>query len=110
MKIQGWMGMAALLPALLSTTAASAEAESELTQPRWRQEQYRIVPRSVCYNYRRGSIEYRRCRVEAKQRFRQRCQEYGDKVENTQYPYNLDDQRKQRMYCTAARSFNPLSL
>ncbi|WP_426417243.1 hypothetical protein [Aestuariirhabdus sp. LZHN29] len=110
MTIHGWMAVATLFIGPHALPCYGTDTDSTRVAPRWQQKEYRILPHSVCYNYRVGSIDYRRCRVLAKQQFKQRCRSYGDKVKNTQYPYNAAYQRKQQMYCTAARTFNPLNL
>lgn len=65
----------------------------------------RIDDRSVCANYRRGSIEYRECRKGAKQYFHEECRAWRARYDNDRKP-NSD--RMKIRYCSAATNFNPM--
>lgn len=65
----------------------------------------RIDSRSVCANYRRGSIDYRECRKAAKQHFHEQCREWRDQADNDREAWSI---RMQRRYCSAASGFSPM--
>jgi len=61
----------------------------------------RIQARSVCYNYEKGSIDYRGCRRKAKELFDDKCKELRSKYKKTIQPYNKEFQVDMEMYCRA---------
>lgn len=71
----------------------------------WEAVDNRIDGRSVCANYRRGSIEYRECRKGAKQYFHEECRTWRARYNNDRMTHS--DRMKIR-YCSAASSFNPM--
>lgn len=67
----------------------------------------RIVNESVCFNYPEGSIEYRGCRKQARELFREKCDFYKEKYRSTKSPYNEDYKVEKDMFCTAGSTFQP---
>jgi len=66
-----------------------------------------IVNDSVCYNYRKGSIEYRGCRKQARKHFRKKCKFFKEKYRSTQSPYDEEYKIKRDMFCLAGSNFQP---
>lgn len=59
---------------------------------------------SVCYNYPVGSIEYRRCRRQAKAYFKERCRELQQRYRTTKRPYNEEFEIDMKSFCYAERA------
>jgi len=74
----------------------------------WKQQGHNIILDSVCYNYKKGDIVYRRCRSEAKIHFKKQCAIFTRKYKYTKEPYNQEYEKKMDMYCYAARTFRPV--
>lgn len=72
----------------------------------WAINDNRIDGTSVCANYRRGSIEYRECRKGAKVYFREKCREWGRRLEKNR---NEAGEASEQRFCSAGEGFNPLS-
>jgi len=66
-----------------------------------------ILHETVCFDYEPGSIIYRHCREDAKELFRQRCEEFDKKYRETKRPYNKEYQPDRDMYCRSASGFSP---
>lgn len=76
-------------------------SKPEMTyQIKWKEDSGKIVHRSVCYNYKSGSIDFRRCRSEAKKYFKAQCKYYKST------PKDSKDNRLK--FCRAASLFNPI--
>ncbi len=86
---------------------ASAKEEPRV-DIRWRAKGGYIDHRSVCYNYPRLSLMQRRCKRQAKQLFRDKCEYYSARVEEVASPYRRRYQREKRRFCFSARQYNPL--
>jgi len=63
-----------------------------------------IVADSVCYNYPEGSIEYRRCRRQAKDYFKKKCKELKRRYRTTKRPYNQEVKIDMDSFCRAERA------
>ena len=59
--------------------------------PKYEIKNNEIIPRTVCYNYKNGSIKYRMCRKKAVRIFKKKCKE-----------------TKEKIYCNASRRVKPL--
>ncbi len=75
---------------------------------KWQERNNRILHRSVCHNHDAGSIPYRRCRVQAKQLFVQKCRHFENKYEKTQRPYNKKYRKRRDKFCYSADAFFPI--
>ncbi|MCS3469293.1 hypothetical protein M2401_003031 [Pseudomonas sp. JUb42] len=71
----------------------------------WLVEANRIDDSSVCGNYRRGSVEYRECRKGAKVYFRDQCQSWGKRWDQSG---GVGSKVAQERFCSAASNFNPI--
>ncbi|MFS2158256.1 hypothetical protein ACCD10_12955 [Pseudomonas sp. Pseusp122] len=71
----------------------------------WLVEANRIDDSSVCGNYRRGSVEFRECRKGAKVYFRDQCQSWGKRWDQSG---GAGSKAAQERFCSAASSFNPI--
>ena len=71
----------------------------------WLVEANRIDDSSGCGNYRRGSVEFRECRKGAKVYFRDQCQSWGKRWDQSG---GAGSKAAQERFCSAASSFNPI--
>ena len=68
---------------------------------KWQESAGGIINSSVCYTYKKGSIDYRECRSAAKEYFKKQCHMYKEaKLSNL----------AKRKFCLAANTFNPINL
>lgn len=95
--------------ALSSAAADGDRIRHERTGPpvSWKTRDGRIDYGSVCHDYRRGSIEYRDCRVRAVEVFETRCREYTERLSGAGR-HAGPDLRRREMYCSAAAGYRPL--
>ena len=75
----------------------------------WKHQDNKIILTSVCFNYKYGSINYRKCRSQAKTHFKKKCAFYTKKVKDLKYPYSLEYTDSKDMYCDAARALKTVS-
>lgn len=66
-----------------------------------------ILLSTVCYNYESGSLDYRACRQDAREHFREKCEEYRGKYRKTKYPYNKRYKADMDKFCRAGALFRP---
>lgn len=71
----------------------------------WDTNKNKIIHKSVCDDYTKGSLQYRACRRQAASVFKEKCQTY-----KMQYDRNKDSKRKKLKslkdkFCYAARNF-----
>lgn len=74
-------------------------------QVSWTSINNHIDGRTVCNNFRRGSIDYRECRKAAKQHFHEECRTWRARYKESRS--DQSDSMKTR-YCVAASSFSPM--
>ncbi|WP_155901612.1 hypothetical protein [Mariprofundus ferrooxydans] len=87
-----------LLPIMLAFASHSyAASENDI---RWKESQGMIVHSSVCYNHIYGSVEYRGCRSNAKNLFKEKCAQYQKMGSSAK---GLKDK-----FCFSARNYNPV--
>lgn len=92
----------ALLMAIVSGSTAAGSVK-------WKERGGRIAHDSVCYNIKYGSIEYRKCRKQAKAYFKKQCRNYSEKYRDAKYPYRLEYEKQKSKFCLAARTFQIVS-
>lgn len=97
-----------LVVSLLLSAPASADISKRKFNVRWQESGNRIDLRSVCYTYPDGSIEYRRCRVQAQALFRQRCREYKADYERAKPGYKKSLRKKRDKFCAAYDRYSPI--
>jgi len=76
---------------VVAATSATADQFGNGHPVRWKENGGIIDNSSVCYNHKRGSIAYRRCRSEAAKLFKQKCRSV-----------------KSEKFCKASRTFRPV--
>lgn len=96
---------------LLFFTITTLEAASPFRQYKltWRVRDGQIDLSSVCENYGYGTVEYRGCRAQAQEHFKQKCEEFGAKVANSAGDTQKAHRRKERTFCLAASQFTPVN-
>lgn len=88
-----------IIAASLSTSVLASKPAKEY-HVKWKEGSGKIIHSSVCYNYKSGSIDFRRCRSQAKKHFKAQCYYYKS---------NSSDSKDIRdKFCRAANSFNPI--
>lgn len=76
---------------LIAPLAANAADFEKTYYIKWKEQDGKIIYSTVCYDYKKGSIDFRNCRKQAQQFFKKTCAETGeDKI------------------CAAARDFKPV--
>jgi hypothetical protein len=56
-----------------------AESKSKTTYDiKWKESHGKIISKSVCLNYKKGTVAYRACRSQAKDYFREQCKYYKE--------------------------------
>jgi len=53
--------------------------DQQQTIPKWKEENDTIIYKSVCYNYKKGSLDYRDCRNKAAKIFKKKCKETNER-------------------------------
>ncbi|MES1944828.1 hypothetical protein PC39_11954 [Salinisphaera sp. PC39] len=103
-----------LVPILVIIWACAAAAGDRIRHERaeppvsWETRDGRIDHGSVCRDYRRGSIEYRDCRVHAVELFETRCREHTARLRDAGRQAGPALRRRREMYCSAAAGYRPL--
>lgn len=88
-----------IIAAAFSISVLASKPEKTY-QIKWNEDSGKIIHSSVCYNYKSGSIDFRRCRSQAKKHFKTQCKYYQS---------NPNDSQGNRVkFCGAAHSFNPI--
>lgn len=64
---------------------------------------------SMCNNLKRGSVDYRDCRSNALEFFKQRCEQLKQQVENQGMNASADLRHEKDMFCHAAATFSPVN-
>ncbi len=74
--------------------------EEKTYEVRWKEDkQGQIIHSSVCWNYSKGSADFRGCRGQAQQLFKQRCSEARQ---------NRNATKDREKFCNAASTYNPI--
>ncbi|OED50890.1 hypothetical protein ACH42_00545 [Endozoicomonas sp. (ex Bugula neritina AB1)] len=68
----------------------------------------KIIYRTVCADYPKGSIEYRGCRGQAQDYFKEQCTEYRQLYRTTNGTSKKQTKNKRDMFCLAKSQYNPL--
>ncbi|WP_335342614.1 hypothetical protein, partial [Sedimenticola hydrogenitrophicus] len=85
-----------------------AHSESYRQPIKWKEKNNEIIHSSVCFNHRRGSVEYRQCRVDAKRYFNAQCNLYREKYDNSTSGYETEVKRLRDKFCYSANQFAPV--
>jgi hypothetical protein len=89
-----------IIIAVSFSTSVLASKPAQTHHIKWNEDSGKIIHSTVCYNYKPGSIDYRRCRSQAKKHFKAQCKYYKS---------NSSDSKDSRVkFCSAANSFNPI--
>lgn len=76
---------------LIIPSIASASDTETVYRVKWKEREGKIIYSSVCYNYKKGSVDFRGCRKQAQRFFKQQCTKRGE-----------------NKFCEAARKFKPV--
>lgn len=68
----------------------------------WKERKQRILFDTVCFNYAPGDIKYRSCRQEARELFRERCDDFKTKYNKADYSARDSYKSEKEKYCDAA--------
>jgi hypothetical protein len=74
-------------------------------KPRWDTDDHKIMHRSVCDDYTKGSLQYRECRKKAKLFFKDQCQAYKMKYDRSSVSKREEIKPVKDMFCYSARNF-----
>lgn len=91
---------------LTTVEAASPYRHYKMT---WRVRDGQIDLSSVCENYGYGTVEYRGCRAQAQEHFKDKCEEYGKRVAKSAGDTQKGYRRNERIFCLAASQFSPVN-
>jgi hypothetical protein len=98
---------------LLFVFVLPAEAAKLYTYPEprvtWDTSSGKIIHRSVCDNYTKGSLQYRACRKRAKLVFKGKCKKYKMKYDTSNSRNRKKTKPLKEMYCYSARNFRILN-
>lgn len=62
------------------------------TDPKWKEKNNEIIHKTVCYNYKKGSIKYRKCRNHSANIFKENCKK-----------------NQSKKFCYSSRNFRPVN-
>lgn len=98
-----------LLLLVVSTADAARITIYDTPAAKWKYKGWKIDSGSVCYDQRKGSIEYRNCRNGAKKLFKKECKNVSKIYENASLIYRKEAKlgKWKKLYCNAASSFRP---
>ena len=86
--------------ALLAASLAQARFPEKTYVIRWKLDgEGRIAGDTVCHDYETGTVDFRNCRRQAQTLFRDQCSKYKSSSPNSE---------QEKLYCDAARTFNPI--
>ena len=86
-----------------------ASMASDATSLNYSTTNWTIDSASVCNNLKRGSVDYRDCRSNALEFFKQRCEQLKQSVENQGMNAPDDLRHEKDMFCHAASTFSPVN-
>lgn len=104
-----------LLPtlcALLICTTLPADVDARLKEKKpykvhWSERDGRIDTASVCGNFARSSLDYRKCRSYAVDVFKRKCRTYRHRLEKAGQATRARERRMMQKFCSASRRFSP---
>ncbi len=76
---------------LIIPSIANASDTETSYRVKWKESEGKIIYSSVCYNYKKGSIDFRGCRKQALRYFKQKCAGTGE-----------------YKFCAATREYKPV--
>lgn len=100
------------LCALLICTILPGTADARLKQKtpykvRWSEHNGRIDTASVCADFARSSLDYRKCRSYAVDVFKRKCRQYTNRVDKAGPATWAREKKLMRKFCSASGRFSP---